>query len=71
MAQFGFKFGNCIVGNNGSEIEATCPSCEGCKLRGTECPYDQSCGCLGGARAPCHYYIPKEPHVYYGGQWWS
>jgi hypothetical protein len=71
MALFGCKFGNVVVGNNGGEIECTVEYCESCKHNLTTCPYDNSCGCIGGKPQKCPYFIPIRDHLYYQGCWYN
>lgn len=64
------EFGNVVIINNGSEIEATVPDCLYCKVN---CPYEYSDGCMGQKPTAqcCQYFIPKGDHIFYRGQWWS
>ena len=70
MAIFSCKFGNAIVSSNGEEIETTVPNCTSCRVC---CPYEYFDGCVGKKpiAEKCKYFIPKNDHIFYKGQWWS
>lgn len=80
MTAFGMLFGNVEVKLTEGEFKITVPSCTSCRHMGKRCPikYLHPDGyeilfngpAIKGDYVPCEYFIPKQSHVWFEGQWW-